>query len=68
MRSLTIDKSPSQWKGRTRASGRPGGKWKPIIHGPAQILLASDVLFSGLNRCMPQEELDLFQLPTGSVA
>jgi hypothetical protein len=39
-----------------------------VIHRPVEILLASDVALSGLNRSVAKKKLDLLQLPTGSVA
>jgi hypothetical protein len=41
---------------------------KAIVHWMSEILLATKVAFSGLHRCMPQQELDLLQFPAAAVA
>ena len=50
------------------ASDRSGGEWKPIVHSPAQVLLASDVAFCRLYGSMAEHELDLFKLPASRPA
>jgi hypothetical protein len=50
------------------ASDRSGGEWKPIVHSPAQVLLASDVAFCRLYGSMAEQELDLFQFASGGMA
>jgi len=39
-----------------------------IINGMAEILLAAEVAFRGLDRCMPEQELNLLQLTATVVA
>jgi hypothetical protein len=51
-----------------RSASRPAPKWEAVVHGSADLLLTTDVALGGLNRRMPQEKLDLFQLSTGRVA
>ena len=46
----------------------PAGAWKAIVHSSAQILLASDVAFRGLNGSVAEQELDLFQFTSRSMA
>jgi len=38
-----------------------------IVHRMPEILFAAEIAFRGLNRCMPKEELNLFQLTTSVV-
>ena len=38
-----------------------------IINGMAEILLAAEVAFRGLDRCMPEQELNLLQLTAAVV-
>lgn len=39
-----------------------------IIHWMPEILFAAEIMFCGLNRCMPEQELNLLQLTTAIVA
>ena len=41
---------------------------KEIIHRMSEILFAPEITFRGLNRCMPQQELNLLKLTTAVVA
>ena len=38
-----------------------------IVHGMAEILLAAEITFRGLNRGVPQQELNLLQLSSAVV-
>lgn len=49
-------------------AGLPTSKWQPIIHCPAEVLLATDVALRGLDRRMTEKKLDLFQFPSGRMA
>lgn len=39
-----------------------------VVNGIAQLLLAAQIAFSGLDRSVPQEELDLLQFAASQVA
>ena len=39
-----------------------------VVHRVSKVLFASEVSLSRLNRYVPQEELDLVQLPSGQMA
>ena len=41
---------------------------KKIIHRMPEILLATEIAFRGLHRCMPEQELNLLQFTTAVVA
>src|SRR5450631_2584033 len=41
---------------------------KKIIYRMSEILLATEITFSCLDRCMPQQELNLLQFATARVA
>jgi hypothetical protein len=45
-----------------------GSEIEKIVHGMAEILFAAEIAFRRLDRCMPQQELDLLQLATITVA
>jgi len=51
----------------TPISGSPRRR-EAIINGPTEILLASDITLRDLHGCIPKQELNLFQLSSGSVA
>ena len=38
-----------------------------IVHWMPEILLAAEIAFRGLDRCMPEQELNLLQLTTAVV-
>lgn len=39
-----------------------------VVNSVAQLLFAAQVAFGGLDRCVPQQELDLLQFAAGYVA
>ena len=41
---------------------------KKIVHRMSEILFAAEIAFRRLDRCMPQQELNLLQLATAAVA
>ena len=41
---------------------------KKIVHRMSEILFAAEIAFRRLDRCMPQQELNLLQLATARVA
>ena len=45
-----------------------GSEVKKIIHGMPEILLAAEIALRGLDRCVPQQELNLLNLPTTVMA
>ena len=49
-------------------SGGIGLDAQAVVHGAAQLLFAPQITFGGLNRYMPEEELNLIQFATGEVA
>ena len=51
--------------GRNASHRRTGLDPEPIVDGTPQLLLASQVAFRGLNRNVPQEELNLIEFAAG---
>jgi hypothetical protein len=43
-------------------------KVEKIVHRMSQILFATEIVFRGLDRHMPEQELNLFQLATAIMA
>src|SRR2546425_9576657 len=41
---------------------------KKVVHWMSEILFAAEIAFRGLERCMPQQELNLLQLATATMA
>jgi hypothetical protein len=39
-----------------------------IVHRVAEVLLAAELAFSCLNRCVPKQELNLFKFSAGQMA
>jgi len=74
LRLVPFAKSPSEQSKGGVPSAAPKiascsrREWQAIIHGSAEILLASDVAFGCLNGSVSEKKLDLFQLAAGGVA
>ena len=44
-----------------------GSEIKKVVHWMAEILFATEIAFRGLDRCMPEQKLNLLQLATVTV-
>ena len=45
-----------------------GVEGEQVVHWMSKILFAAEITFRRLDGCMPQQELNLLQLPTAAVA